>query len=382
MSWNYPPKNLSDELTHTEYNDMVTCIIRASGNAISGAEWFWESSQKLSDMSGNINTKINQRPIGDTISSNFFTKNSGQILWSFSSNSKSLYHPSGYVISGDQYSRAYASAQATKELAYTDGTTIAGDNLTWDGTHLNAQAGGLDGDTVSSNFFLKASGNRLYDWMINSGAKYSEDYLWFTNSSSRLSEPVISSQYYSKAWVSTQALQDLAFFNETDIDALGTIGTGIWQGTVIDYNYLDTTAIPNISSNAITSYNWYTESSSKLSSISGTLSNRITTLEGYDEFDHELYIVSSVCIDRFADSSNIQIKITSPSWVSSQAGISGNWRVPLFGSLTEAGAANTRPGQLIRTSGNANGTWVWISIWDGATSPNYQWMQLTYLKLP
>jgi hypothetical protein len=301
MAWNNPPKNLNDELAHTEYNDMVTCIIRASGNAISGAEWFWESSQKLSDMSGNINTKINQRPIGDTI---------------------------------------------------------------------------------SSNFFLNTSGNRLYNWMINSGAKYSEDYLWFTNSSSRLSEPVISSQYYSKAWVSTQALQDLAFFNETDIDALGTIGTGIWQGTAIDYNYLDTTAIPNISSNAITSYNWYTESSSKLSSISGTLSNRITTLEGYDEFDHELYIVSSVCIDRFADSSNIQIKITSPSWVSSQAGISGNWQVPLFGSLTEAGAANTRPGQLIRTSGNSNGTWVWISIWDGATSPNYQWMQLTYLKLP
>jgi len=61
--------------------------------------------------------------------------------------------------------------------------------------------------------------------------------------------------------------------------------------------------------------------------------------------------------------------------VSSQS-ISGQWTSPLYQSLTDAGDASTRPGQIIRTSGNDNGTWVWISIFGGST---YKWMQLTYL---
>jgi hypothetical protein len=62
--------------------------------------------------------------------------------------------------------------------------------------------------------------------------------------------------------------------------------------------------------------------------------------------------------------------------VSSQGRMSGQWWIPLHTSLTTAGAASTRPGQIIRTSGNANGTWVWMSIYGGTT---YNWMQLTYL---
>lgn len=42
------------------------------------------------------------------------------------------------VASGDSYSKAHASAQATKSLAYLDGSDIDGDNLLWDG-ELNVQ---------------------------------------------------------------------------------------------------------------------------------------------------------------------------------------------------------------------------------------------------
>jgi len=53
--------------------------------------------------------------------------------------------------------------------------------------------------------------------------------------------------------------------------------------------------------------------------------------------------------------------------------ISGQYVTPLFTSKTAAGAASTRPGQIIRTSGNANGTWVWMSIYNGSA---YEYVQL------
>jgi hypothetical protein len=74
---------------------------------------------------------------------------------------------------------------------------------------------------------------------------------------------------------------------------------------------------------------------------------------------------------------NISSNIIKTKCVSSQGKISGQWVTPLYGSLTAAGAASTRPGQIIRTSGNADGTWVWISVYNGSA---YQWNQLTYAK--
>jgi len=55
--------------------------------------------------------------------------------------------------------------------------------------------------------------------------------------------------------------------------------------------------------------------------------------------------------------------------VSSQ-NISGSWTTPLHVSKPTAG---DYPGQIIRTSGNANGTWVWISVYNGSA---YEWIQL------
>jgi len=93
---------------------------------------------------------------------------------------------------------------------------------------------------------------------------------------------------------------------------------------------------------------------------------------------------SSTAKSIFAGSSNIRSRFRVSSsagsnrwtYVSSQA-ISGQWRTPLFTSLTAAGAASTKPFKIICTSGNANGTWVWISVYNGSA---YQWNQLTYAK--
>ena len=92
-----------------------------------------------------------------------------------------------------------------------------------------------------------------------------------------------------------------------------------------------------------------------------------------------------ITIDRDTGVIDVDSTIISNS-ISSQA-ISGgsikgkisgsSFTLPLYPNLTAAGAASTRPGQLIRTSGNSNGTWVWMSLYGGSS---YQWMQLTYLS--
>ena len=61
--------------------------------------------------------------------------------------------------------------------------------------------------------------------------------------------------------------------------------------------------------------------------------------------------------------------ISNLDYVSSQT-ISGSWITPLYvGKPT----ASEHPGHIIRTSGNANGTWVWMSVYNGSA---YEWIQL------
>jgi len=92
------------------------------------------------------------------------------------------------------------------------------------------------------------------------------------------------------------------------------------------------------------------------------------------------YANSSNVKSRFPGSSTAisRYRQSSARWnYVSSASISGQWRTPLYLSLTAAGAASTKPFKIICTSGNANGTWVWISVYNGSS---YQWNQITYSK--
>lgn len=62
--------------------------------------------------------------------------------------------------------------------------------------------------------------------------------------------------------------------------------------------------------------------------------------------------------------------INNVTYISSAGNISGQWITPLYvGKPT----ASNHPGEIIRTSGNANGTWVWISVYNGSA---YEWVQI------
>jgi len=113
---------------------------------------------------------------------------------------------------------------------------------------------------------------------------------------------------------------------DTVYEPLGASGTA-WSGASDFYGFSSNTKLLYHPSGYVVSgqeysqaYNWFSESSSKLTTISGSLSTRITTLEGQDEFDHELYITSANALSSFANSSNIQSKfILSNSYNASGA---------------------------------------------------------------
>jgi len=113
-------------------------------------------------------------------------------------------------------------------------------SLTGFGTNTFAISGDAAGLSLAVAGYDTISGAAIYarDEINSSGTKWYDTYQWMINSGSQYTNIYNSGQYYTKAWVSTQSLQDCAFLNETDIDALGTIGTGTWQGSAIDSNYL------------------------------------------------------------------------------------------------------------------------------------------------
>jgi len=116
------------------------------------------------------------------------------------------------------------------------------------------------GDFITLNVNQKisggaVSGSEALNWLNQSGSKYNDSYSWYNASASTISE---------------------------SISLIGESGQEYTEA-----------------------YNWFVASSQKLTIISGSLSSRISTIEGYDEFDHELYITSSNALNIFAGSSNI-----------------------------------------------------------------------------
>jgi len=225
------------------------------------------------------------------------------------------YHPSGYVISGSEYSRAYASAQ----IAIYEETYSSENDLT----------------------------SELNDNYHPSGY-------------------VISGSEYSQAYASAQiALYEETYSNESDLTS------------VLDDNYHP--------SGYVISGQEYSQAyaSAQIAIYTETYSNESDLTSDLDDNYHPSgFVISGAEYSQaylHSSNSDIHVKDTTHAVfasVSSQAGISGNWHLPLFGNLTDAGSASTRPGQLIRTSGNSDGTWVWVSIYGGSS---YDWMLLTYL---
>ncbi len=141
------------------------------------------------------------------------------------------------VASGNEYSAAYASAQATKELAYKNGEDVDGDDLTWDGTEFNVDSVFLrnDGDTSTSHkitatkgFSGPVSGARISGGTIigtwagdtinnvylDSGSEFQLAYTWYSESSSKLSFLASSGNEYSQAYASAQALKVHSFHHK------------------------------------------------------------------------------------------------------------------------------------------------------------------------
>jgi len=71
--------------------------------------------------------------------------------YGFSSNARKLFQASGVVISGAEYSEAYAQR----------GSVIAGSNLTWNGTQLDATGGGGDPSWSGAAGFYSISSNYI-----------------------------------------------------------------------------------------------------------------------------------------------------------------------------------------------------------------------------
>lgn len=144
---------LDDDDHSIYYNNtrLVNHTSTISSNALNAYNWTNSSSNRYEEIlsSGVQYTNIHE---------------SGQIYSRF------------VLTSGTKYEKAYASSQLTKELAYTDGDTIAGNNLTWDGTSLNAAAGGGAGGYPSG-----ADGNIQYKSGTSHGGQHQLNWSRFEN---------------------------------------------------------------------------------------------------------------------------------------------------------------------------------------------------------
>ena len=74
-------------------------------------------------------------------------------------------------------------------------------------------------------------------------------------------------------------------FTQANITTVGTIGTGVWEGDAIGYDYL---TLGSVSSNAKSSYDWFTESSQKLSTFYASGDEYSTNYDWYNTNNSQL----------------------------------------------------------------------------------------------
>jgi len=277
----------------TNSGSKYTNIYESGSNYSDAYSWFSESAQKLSEISGSLSTRIDaiDSITGDTISSNFFLKTSGNTLWYWYSNSSSKLSASSQI----------AMYKIEHGITNWDSTEFLNSGILWNGTEWEAMPSGGSGGGDSpwnnrtggiyyaNEVSLGSSGFDIGDYKLQvSGNTYFSGSVTFIGELSGLADPTYNSGAANKHYV------DVISSNlSTRIDDIGGL-----TGDTISSNFF-------LKSSGQTLWDWYEISSSKLSALSGSLSDRIDAL---GSFDPENYIYSTTAITRFADSSNIQTK--------------------------------------------------------------------------
>jgi hypothetical protein len=351
-------------------------FVVGSGNTL--WDWYTASSSKLTTISGSLSDRINAIGglDGATISSNFFLIGSGNTLWSWMDNS------------GAKYTNIYES-----------GSSYSLDHAWYDASSSRISEYVASGDEYSSAYsWFDASASQISDF-VASGDEYSTNYSWYNDNNTQLDNLLASGTKYTQAYISAS----------TGVFALAGAAPAAHKDThdpEDGSDPLDAAAageIVGVAAAAEGSAHSLARSDHTHQIQHSIADNHIITIDDTDAADNDYAkftadglegrdyseVRSDLELQELLDSGTKYTQayqsgqiatyanqhVTFGS-VSSQAGISGNWQAPLFASLTAAGDAVDRPGQIIRTSGNTHGTWVWISIYGGSS---YDWMQLTYL---
>jgi len=199
----------TDGISHTEWNDMVTCILNISGDAQIGSSnasitksWYDASSSKLSQftLSGDewslgynwynaSSSKISEFMLSGTeysLAYNWCSESSSRI--------------SQYLASGDEYSNAYAwySNSSSKISSFM----LSGDE--WS-THINSD--GTDHTYIDQDVTNGSAPIFSVENMTDGGTNvvvdtteqtnWSSAYSWYSASSSKISEYITSSDIFN-----------------------------------------------------------------------------------------------------------------------------------------------------------------------------------------
>lgn len=229
MAWN-DTQTESDEITHTEWNDMVTCILN-----ISGVTYDTSSNKGLyypSSLGKQVSSQVNVTSL-DIIT-----------LYALSTNAVGLYYPSSLGKQVSSQVDILTLHSSNSNIHFTVESIIDDFYPSTNGKALSGATSPVVSWYVASSMKLSESGSKLSEWyyyssskLSESGQKYSDLYSWYGVS--------ISSQQYPNWLISGEKLS-----------------------------------------------RWYVESSAKISEISGALSSRINLKQ--NSLDGSEYYPSSL----------------------------------------------------------------------------------------
>ena len=137
---------------------------------------------------------------------------------------------SAYQASGDEYSAAYASAQALKEHSFH--TLISSSYLTSSLSYTSLQDWQINsGQALSDTYIWYSASSSIISTFVASGDAYTSNYIWYNASANRLSELLASGTKYTQAYMSAQ----IAMYKLSHGDDVADI-TGKSDGDVLTWD--------------------------------------------------------------------------------------------------------------------------------------------------
>jgi len=385
-----------------------------SGNTL--WDWYEGSAQKLTTISGSLSDRINAIAglDGATVSSNFFYIDSGNTLWTWYNNSSQKL--SNFVASGEEYSKAYASAQIAlyqgdvgiNDIVEDTSPQLGGDldanskgiyNSPWiSGTQLSTDekvihngdqdtyisfttdnitfhAGGLDFvacDESDNDSFI---GNPLGD----SEGEFDVDFIW--KAAEYDANPLFKIDAGEK-FISAQTGIFLDWISGNASNLTGSFDSTLYITSAnIIANYVK-------SANALSNFAHSTNINSRFIGSSTALSKYMQSSIAISTFAHSTninsrFVASSTAIEKFYPStlgkslydfsSNVQAGTLTYNAVSASA-LSGSWTAPIYRNNKPTATA-AYEGQIIVASGGAGvKSWVYMCVCNDADG--YEWIQL------